>query len=131
MRLKDILKTMEELNIDDRNIWFLYEDGKLKGNILSWRYSDGKLIGLAHPACWSDDKDIGCLEIKHLGLYIDATDGDASKDTGSEMVREIRFDVGLVVRQLGGLVADFRTDGEVDASACKCCAAQHQEGCNQ
>lgn len=62
MRLKDILETIEEWNLCDRNIWFLYEDGKLKGNIPSWRYSDGKLIGLAHPACWSDDKDIGCLE---------------------------------------------------------------------
>lgn len=71
MRLKDILETMEKLNICDRNIWFLYEDGKLKGNIPSWRYSDGKLIGLAHPACWSDDKDIGCLEdlLRTVKLY--------------------------------------------------------------
>lgn len=61
MRVKDILETIGEWNLSDSNIWFLYEDKKLKGNILSWRYTEGKLIGLAHPACWADDKDIGCL----------------------------------------------------------------------
>ena len=43
-------------------------------------------------------KDVGGLEIKHLGLHINAAEGDAAKDTSGEVVGETGFDVGFVVR---------------------------------
>ena len=73
-------------------------------------------------------KDIGGLEVQHFGLHIETANGHTAKDTCREMVRESGLDVGFVVRQFRSLETDFRTNGDVEATAGECCAAHHEQG---
>lgn len=66
MRVKDLLKSVKENNINESTIWFVDEDRSVKGTISFWEYKGGKLLGfaIAPPLDYETTGTIGaCLKI--------------------------------------------------------------------
>jgi len=66
LRVKDFLKTVNELDLNESLIWFVDEEREFKGTISFWKYQGNKLFGFAigPPLEYETTGTIGdCLKI--------------------------------------------------------------------